>query len=589
MAISINTKDKGINISAQQNIFNYIQQEVLIALNSHFNVNLPSDQILIETPKDKSHGDFSTNVALIMAKNFNLAPKDLAAIIRTSLLKNSNFTNVEIAGPGFINITINDSLWFKLVHAIFSDLNSFGKLPSHGKKILIEFVSTNPTGPMHVGHCRGAIYGDAVAKLLEASGYNVTKEYYINDAGGQIKILAQTLYIRYQQLFDHNIELSDSMYPGEYLVKIAEDLKNTYGDALLQNDFDANFPLLRKFAVAQIMELIKADLKLLGVEHNSFISEFNDIQTPGFIEKAIEILNEKSLLYFGTLEKPKGFDHDDWQPQEQTIFASTNYGDDVDRAVKRVDNTYTYFAGDLGLAQHRIERGYENIILVLGADHIGFIKRLKAVVKALGHDKVKISTPITQMVYLMKDGEPFKMSKREGNVIGAQDVVSEVGLDVLRFILLSRKNDTTIDFDFQKVTSQSNDNPVFYVQYAHARCVSILRNAETEFNLAPDLSLIDKLAILPPDKAIIRIISSLPKVIEQAAITMEPHRVINFLIELATEFHSLWAQGTSKPSLRFIVPSDPNLTQARLVLVDLVRVTISITLDILGIKAIEKM
>ncbi len=570
------------------NVFEYIRTTVCTAIIEEFGNNLDLNNTVVELPKDKSHGDFSTNAAMVLSQKVNLNPRAFAERLKAKLSGNQYFSSVEVAGPGFINFKVTDNFWGDFIRAVYQKPESFGYTSvGAGKRVLIEFVSANPTGPMHVGHSRGAIYGDALAKLLKATGFDVTREYYVNDAGSQMRTLAQSLFIRYQQLFGKKIEISEGLYPGEYLVVIANDLKAKVGDSLLNKEFDEIYPTLHEFALNEIMMLIRADLKKLGVEHDVFTHELQ-LHEDGYIKKAIDQLQAKGLLYRGMLEAPKGLVQEDWEAKEQTIFKSTEFGDDIDRAVERADGSYTYFAGDLGLALHRLNRGFSDVVMVLGADHIGFVRRLKAITEALSDGKSTIDVPIVQMVNLFKNGEPFKMSKRSGNFITAEDVVDEVGVDALRFVLLSRKNDTVIDFDFDKVKEQTKENPVFYVQYAHARCASVLRNALSEFQLAPDLSKIDMLDTAT-DQDLIRKISLFPKIVEQAALHHEPHRVIYYTIELATEFHSFWARGTEEVDLRFIIPNNPDLTSARLVLVDLVKLTIKLALGILGINAIDKM
>ena len=572
-----------------QDIFSYIQDILFKILKTEFNISISLENVFVEIPKNKSHGDFYTNAALVLSKELKMNPNELANKIKILLLNEEFIEKVDIAGPGFINITVKNYLWLDFVQSVLKNPDEFGYRKLVNKeKILIEFVSANPTGPMHVGHCRGAIFGDALANLYKACGFDVTKEYYINDAGSQINILVRSLFVRYQQLFNVDVNIADSMYPGHYLIDIAQDLKAEYQNKLLNKNFDQIFPILRKFAIDKIMLLIKQDLKLLNVTHSSFVSEQDDINEKGFILKAIDVLKSKSLIYEGFLAIPKGVDAENWQPESQTIFASTNFGDDVDRSVQRADKTYTYLAGDLGLAMQRIERGYSNVVLILGADHTGFVKRIKAVTQALSDGKSKIDLPLVQMVNLLKNGTPFKMSKRSGDFIRANDVINEVGVDILRFILLSRRTDTIIDFDFEKVTEKTKDNPVFYVQYAHARCNSILRNAKNNFNITPNL---DSIYTIKTDHEIllIKIIATLPKVVEQAMKNIEPHRLINFLIELVTEFHSFWSKGSSNEDLRFIIPHDRTLTEGRLILVELMKITIRTTLGLLGIEAIEKM
>ncbi|MDF3047780.1 MAG: argS [Candidatus Midichloriaceae bacterium] len=567
------------------NVFDYIKEQIRSAASASCDFS----NVVVELPKEKSNGDFSTNAAMVLSAQLKNAPRVIAENIKANLSTNPYFSSVEIAGPGFINIRVVPNFWHDFIKGMYENLDNFGKSNAGlGKKVLIEFVSTNPTGPMHVGHSRGAVYGDALANLLKASGFEVVKEYYINDAGNQIEVLTRSLYTRYQQLFGIDAEIGEGMYPGDYLVDVAKEVKLEHGDSFLNKDFNDIYEDLSAIAVTKIMNIIRADLKVLGVEHDSFVSELNDLRKKGYIKKAIDLLKEKGLLYIGKLDAPKGLEQEDWEAKEQLIFKSTEFGDDVDRAVQRSDGSYTYFAGDFGLALQRMDRGFKEVVLVLGADHIGFTKRLKAVTKALSNGESSIDIPITQMVNLFKGGAPFKMSKRSGHFITAADVVEEVGVDALRFVLLSRKNDTIIDFDFDKVKEKTKDNPVFYVQYAHARCSSVLRNAESELEFKPDLNEIGLLKTAS-DGDLIRKVSLFPKIVEQAALHHEPHRIIYYAIELATEFHSLWAKGNDDEDLRFIIPDNPKLSSARLVLVDMVKNTIKAALKVLGITAVDKM
>jgi arginyl-tRNA synthetase len=574
--------------SLNLNVFEYIKNIIWKSVNKEFEGNLDLNNVVVELPKDKSHGDFSTNVAMVLSSKAGMNPRAFAEQLKNRLAEILYFHSVEVAGPGFINIRVTPDFWRDFIKSVYQSPEMFGHTNvGYGKKVLVEFVSANPTGPMHVGHSRGAVYGDALAKLLKAVGFEVVREYYVNDAGSQVRILAQSLFIRYQQLFGKDVQIQDGMYPGEYLIEIAKALKDETGDSLLGKEFEEIYSKLHKFAVDKIMELIKGDLEKLGVKHDVFTHEL-DLHDAGYIENAIGQLEEKGLLYRGVLEAPKGFVLEDWEPKEQTIFKSTEFGDDVDRSVRRADGTFTYFAGDFGLTLNRLDRGFNDVVMVLGADHIGFVKRIKAVTSALSDGKAKIDVPVVQLVNLFKNGEPFKMSKRSGNFISVEDVVDEVGVDALRFVLLSRKNDTVIDFDFDKIKEQTKENPVFYVQYAHARCASVLRNALGEFQVTPNL---DKIYLLSAqaDQDLIRKISLFPKIVEQAALHHEPHRVIYYAIELATEFHAFWAKGTEESDLRFIIPDNPDLTSARLILVDLVKLTIRLALGMLGIKAIDKM
>lgn len=556
-------------------------------LNAVLEKNYGTPNFSVEQPRDLKHGDFASNVAMVIAKESQSNPMDVASDICKYLEVNASISKAEVAGPGFINIWLERSVVHEFLRTVLENPDDFGNNQTGcGRKVLVEFVSANPTGPMHVGHCRGAIFGDALCNLLKASGFNVVSEYYINDAGAQVKSLARSLYVRYLQLNGKAIELSDGMYPGDYIIEIAKDLVLKEGESLVDKELASIEESLVEFAVSRIMCLIKQDLSTLGVAHDSFISEHKDIQEKGFVSSGIERLSRAGLLYKGFLEAPKGSNAENWEAKEQLIFRSTAFGDDVDRAVQRSDGTFTYFAGDVGLAAQRVSRGFKDVIMVLGADHIGFVRRMKALFKGLDADS-SIDIPIVQLVNLYKDGQPFKMSKRAGNFITAKDVVEEVGLDVLRFVLLSKKNDTVIDFDFELVKEQSKDNPVFYVQYAHARCASVLRNAKHEIDCAPDVS--NLLLLMEPDIRLILKCAQLPRVIEMAALKREPHRVIHYLNELSIDFHSFWAQGNDDVDLRFIIEDNKEMTAARLCVVLLVKNTIKRGLEILGINALERM
>lgn len=568
-----------------QLIHNIISQEV----NNLFGIQ-DDTKITVELPRDRSHGDFATNVALVLSKAIGKNPREIAEDLKGALSSNPIFSALEIAGPGFINFRMTREFWDELVTSVYNNIEKFGYSDSgKGKRVLIEFVSANPTGPMHVGHSRGAVFGDALANLLKYSGYDVVKEYYVNDAGSQVKTLVESAFIRYKQaLGDASAVIPEGMYPGEYLIPVGVALKERYGDSLLSMDKEEMIEKTRDFVIDEMMKSIRADLALLGVEHDFFLSEHKDLQLTNMVDKAISALEHKGFVVKGVLEAPKGERPDDWEPQEQTIFKSTEFGDDMDRVVKRADGSTTYFSGDLGLALNRQERGFKDVVMVLGADHAGYVKRIQAIAKALSDNEVSLDVPIVQIVNLLKAGEPFKMSKRAGNFITVEDVLNEVDKGVLRFVMLSRKNDTVIDFDFDKVKEQNKENPVFYVQYASARSSSILRNAKEELGFTPDIS---KVGLLKTEDEIniIKTILSFPRVVEQAAEHHEPHRLVYYIIELATEFHSFWSKGSDSHDLRFIIPNNKDLTEARLALVSLVKSTISNGLQILGIDAIDKM
>jgi len=565
-------------------------RHIILSAAQDLGADINALEFTTEYPKDHSCGHFATNIAMVMSKTLQKSPRDVAGLLINGLTQNPNVQSVEIAGPGFINIKMQPEFWHEcLINALKPSTpqeHETETKPDIKPKVLVEFVSANPTGPMHVGHCRGAVFGDVMCNILQACGYDVTRQYYINDAGEQIKVLAQSLYVRYQQINGVSAEIPEGGYPGNYLIDIAKNLYEVHGDALLNRNFEDLYQLLSSFAVEQVMEMIKSDLAQLGTHHNSFISELHDIQLPGMVDKAVEKLRDIGVLYEGQLEAPKGIESSDWQSNTQLIFRSTDFGDDADRVVQRQNGSYTYFAGDLGLALYRSKQHYSKVFMILGADHIGFIKRLEAIMKAFAPG-VEFKVTTTQMVNLFKDGQPFKMSKRAGNFITAADVVQEVGADALRFAMLWRKNDTIIDFDFESVKQHSKDNPVFYVQYAHARATSVLAMAQHEISAIYSL---DNLNLLTEfDWDLVRKAASLPRIIEQSAKFYEPHRLVHFLYELATEFHMFWAKGNSDVDLRFIIPNNRELTSARLSVVQMVLLTLKQGLKILGVEPADSL
>lgn len=552
-----------------------------------------SIDIVVEVPKDISMGDFSTNVAFLLKsiiKDQNV--REIAVTIADALSKSFLFSKAEVAGAAFINLTVHQSIWHQLLYSIDLDIAHFGRSSAgSGKSIVLEYVSANPTGPIHVGHTRGTIFGDAMANLLSNCGYDVTREYLINDAGSQIKTLIDSVLIRYKQLFGSMEQIQDGMYPGDYVIDVAQMLKDKYGDEFLDEEYAKNnSETLRLESVRAMMHEIRQDLQKLGVVHNSFISEKSDVQDTGLVEKAFDMLREKGAIELGVLEAPKGHDMKDWSNEPQWLLKTTKFGDDMDRVIKKRDGSYTYLAGDLGLAYHRlVQRAkYDEVMIVLGADHVGYVKRMKALYYLMSEGKVDVDIPCVQVVNLFKEGKPLKMSKRAGTFVTVTDVMEDVGMDVLRFYMLTRKNDTVIDFDLAKAKEQSKDNPVFYVQYAHARACSAIRSAENQLSIRPDIAKVEMITN-EAEIAIIKKISHYPKILEQAATQHEPHRVIYYLIELANDFHSLWARGNEDVSARFILPENAELTSAKLALVDVFRKVMALGLGILGIKAMDVM
>jgi arginyl-tRNA synthetase len=493
--------------------------------------------------------------------------------------------DVAIAGPGFINIKLNEKIWPKLLQAALTQSESYGSAKlKKPVKVNVEYVSANPTGPLHVGHCRGAVFGDALASLLDFAGYDVTKEYYINDAGAQVDVLAESAFLRYREALGQEIgEIPAGLYPGDYLKPVGQALAKEFGDSLLaKNDW---LPIVRDKSIAMMMDMIREDLATLNIKQEVFFSE-KSLQTSGDVEKALDELERAGQIYVGKLPPPKGETPVDWEDRDQTLFRSSAFGDDTDRALKKSDGSYTYFASDVAYSQNKIARGFDQLIYVLGADHGGYVKRLQAVAAALaGPDKVVVDAKLCQLVKLLRNGEPVKMSKRAGEFITLRDVVDEVGQDVVRFIMLYRKNEAPLDFDFAKVTEQSKDNPVFYVQYAHARICSVLRNAPADMQAEIDFSLLTDDA----EKAIIRKIVEFPRLIESSAQAHEPHRISFYLYDLASEFHSLWNKGKELPQLRFILQDQDNVTLTRLAFLRVIRYCLANGLRVLGVRPVEEM
>ena len=579
------------------NLFTHVREiliEVLKELSAQSVLPIDTDfsNITVEPPKDSRHGDMSTNAAMVLSKSVEVKPRELAQIISEALSPKEIISSVDIAGPGFINITLSNFSWHGLLSAVLMSGVNFGKSGmGSSQKVNVEFVSANPTGPLHVGHTRGAVFGDALANLLAYSGYDVTREYYINDGGSQVDVLARSIFLRYQEAFGKEVVFEEGTYPGDYLIPIAKALKEKVGDLYLNKPEDNWLPELRNFAVEAMMNLIRSDLDLLGIEMDTFFSE-KSLYGSGKIEAALDRLRDNGLIYKGVLEPPKGKKTDDWEPREQTLFKSTEHGDDVDRPVLKSDGSWTYFAPDIAYHFDKISRGFDILIDVFGADHGGYVKRMKAAVSALSSGEVPLDIKLCQLVKLYQNGEPFKMSKRAGNFVMLRDLVEQVGPDVTRFVMLTRKNDAALDFDFQKVLEQSRENPVFYVQYAHARIKSVIRKAEalnvdtsdyalSEANLsslthASELSLIKKLA-------------EWPRIVELSALLYEPHRLAFYLFDLSSELHSHWGKGGENPHLRFLQSDDMTITKSKIALARAVSIVISSGLAILGVQPAEKM
>ncbi len=584
------------------NIFRVFSERVetvvrhLIAQHYH-GVEADFSRALVEPPRDSGHGDLSSNAAMVLAKPLGVNPREFATRIATELAADPDVETAEVAGPGFVNLRLRPAYWQKLVGQIVTSGDDYGRTTlGGGVRINVEYVSANPTGPMHVGHCRGAVFGDALSNLLAAAGFDVTREYYINDAGAQVDVLARSAFLRYREALGEAIgPIPEGLYPGDYLKPVGEALAREYGNALLELDEAAWLPIVRDAAIAAMMALIRGDLEALNVHHDVFFSERTLTAGNGArIEAAIDALRDKGLIYQGRLPPPKGQLPDDWEDREQILFRSTEFGDDTDRALKKSDGSYTYFAADIAYHYDKYRRGFTQMIDVLGADHGGYVKRIEASVRALSGGQVTLDARICQLVKLTRNGEPVKMSKRSGEFITLRDVVDEVGADAVRFMMVFRKNDAPLDFDFQKVTEQSKDNPVFYVQYAHARTCSIFRQAEAEVPGLPRDA--GSLATAPLDLlgdeaelGLIRRLAEYPRIVEAAAQSHEPHRIAFYLYELAADFHALWNRGKEMPQLRFINPTERDLTSARLALVHATNLVLSSGLSILGVNAPEEM
>ena len=579
------------------NLFTDLRTLVIDSLNQMVSegalpAGLDFANVAVEPPRDPAHGDMATNAAMVLAKPARMKPRDIADALAARLAADPRVTVAEVAGPGFLNLRLAPSVWQGLVVKVLEGGTEYGRSQmGEGQRVNVEYVSANPTGPLHVGHTRGAVFGDALASLLAYSGHEVTREYYINDGGAQVDVLARSVYLRYLEAHGEVVEFPEGTYPGEYLVEVGQKLMEDVGDGYVDQPEEVWLAAVREFATEAMMELIREDLAALGVEMDVFFSE-KSLYGTGRIESALDELEKKGLIYEGVLEPPKGKTPEDWEPREQTLFRSTLHGDDVDRPVKKSDGSWTYFAPDIAYHYDKIERGFHQLIDVFGADHGGYVKRMKAAVSALSDGQVPLDIKLTQLVKLYKDGQPFKMSKRAGTFVTLRDVVDQVGPDVTRFVMLTRKNDAPLDFDFDKVLEQSKDNPVFYVQYAHARVCSVLRKAaeagvvvDDETLAGADLTKLGHEAEL----AVARKLAEWPRLVEIAARTHEPHRVAFYLYELASELHALWNRGNDDPSLRFLQEGDAATSQAKIALARAVAVVISAGLAILGVTPVEEM
>ncbi|MEM7599242.1 MAG: arginine--tRNA ligase [Pseudomonadota bacterium] len=578
-------------------LFSDIRQLVLSAIadlqgSGDLPDDLNTDPITVEPPRDAAHGDMATNAAMVLAKPAQMKPRDIAEKLAAALGQDARITSAEVAGPGFLNLRLAEGVWQDVIRAVLEKGAEFGRSDMGlGQKVNVEYVSANPTGPLHVGHTRGAVFGDALASLLDHAGFDVTREYYINDGGAQVDVLARSVYLRYLEAHGQAVAFEDGTYPGDYLVPVGEALKAKVGDAFVDQDEQVWLEEVRDFATDAMMDLIRSDLAALGVKMDVFYSE-KSLYGTGRIEEALSALEAKGLIYEGVLEPPKGKLPEDWEPREQTLFKSTEHGDDVDRPVKKSDGAWTYFAPDIAYHYDKVSRGFDALIDVFGADHGGYVKRMKAAVSALADGRVPLDIKLTQLVKLYKDGEPFKMSKRAGTFVTLRDVVDQVGSDVTRFVMLTRKNDAPLDFDFDKVLEQSKENPVFYVQYAHARVSSVLRKAAEAGIDVSDAAL--RVADLSgntheAELALSKKLAEWPRLVETAARSHEPHRVAFYLYDLASELHALWNRGNDTPSLRFLQEGDAATSQAKIAQARAVAVVISAGLGILGVTPAEEM
>ena len=544
--------------------------------------------VTVEPPRDASHGDLATNAAMVLAKAAGTNPRALAEAIKPKLEALPPVTSVEVAGPGFINIRLTPDAWRDELRTILREGDEYG-LSTIGanERVNVEYVSANPTGPLHMGHCRGAVVGDSLARLLEAAGFRVTKEYYVNDAGSQVDTLARSLHLRYREALGEDIgEIPEGLYPGDYLKPVGVLLAAEYGDKYVAAPEPEWLPLFRNSAIQAMLDLIRHDLGLLGIHHDLFTSEA-EVQRSGAVDRGLETLSAKGLVYRGMRERPKSLDpHDEWEPVELTLFRSSQFGDDEDRPMKKADGSWTYFGSDAAYHLQKAESA-DHLVNIWGADHAGTVKRVQAAVKALTDGRGDLDVKLVQMVRLFRNGEPVKMSKRAGDFVTLADVVNEVGKDVVRFMMLTKRADTPLDFDFAKVVEASKDNPVFYVQYAHARISSLKRKAS---DAGVDLAVPADVSLLDDDElGLVKRAAQYPRVVESAAMAHEPHRIAFFLYDLAAEFHALWNRGNDDPARRFLVENNPQLSRARLELALGIAQIIRSGLGLMGVTATEEM
>ncbi|MEM6277419.1 MAG: arginine--tRNA ligase [Pseudomonadota bacterium] len=545
--------------------------------------------VTVEPPRDAAHGDMATNAAMVLAKPAKKKPRDIAEALSRKLTEDTRIASADVAGPGFLNMTLAGDAWTAIVRTILSNHGYGQSTMGQGKRVNVEYVSANPTGPLHVGHTRGAVFGDALASLLDYAGFEVTREYYINDGGAQVDTLARSVYLRYLEAHGQDVAFEDGTYPGGYLVPVGQALKNKVEDAFIGKGEQFWLAEIREFASEAMMDMIRNDLALLGVEMDVFFSE-KSLYGTGRIEAALESLEGKGLIYEGVLEPPKGKKPEDWEPREQTLFKSTEHGDDVDRPVKKSDGSWTYFAPDIAYHYDKVERGFDALIDVFGADHGGYVKRMMAAVSALSDGKTPLDIKLTQLVKLLENGEPLKMSKRAGTFVTAADVVDMVGRDAIRFVMLTRKNDAPLDFDVEVVKQTNNDNPVYYVQYAHARVCSVIEKAEAAGMDMSDAALASQARLdHEADVTVAKKLAEWPRLVEIAARTNEPHRIAFYLAELTARFNTRYSMGRDSDEMKFLQEGNTSESQAKIALIRAVAVVLSAGLGILGVTAPKEM
>ena len=582
---------KQVRYFPNMNIFSQFEEHIKsiyhnLVAEKHLADGHDLSKMVVELPREESHGDLASNVAMVTAKQAGMRPRDLAELYANGLGKLPDVTSVEIAGPGFLNIRLQAGAWQNQLVEIQQKQGDYGRSDiGVGQTINVEFVSANPTGPLHAAHARGAIFGDSLAHLLEFAGFKVIREYYVNDAGAQVDVLARSTYLRYREAFGETIEIPAGLYPGDYLKEVGQALKEKHGTAFLDADEDDYLAPIRSFAIDMIMSGIKHDLDRLGVAMDVFSSE-RELTLSGKVTEALDSLKDKNLIYRGVLEPPKGQKSDDWEEREQLLFKASDFGDDSDRTLQKSDGSWTYFASDIAYHYDKWQRTGGQLIDVLGADHGGYVKRMKAATEAIAGAKNQLDVKLCQLVTLLDNGQPVKMSKRAGTFVTLSDVMDAVGADVMRFIMLTRRNDQTLEFDYAKVTEKSRENPVFYVQYAHARARSVFRQDEAIADFADaDLSLLNHQL----EMRLIKQLASWPVLIRSAALSHEPHRIAFYLMELAAAFHGLWNGGRDEPELKFIQNDNAEVTKARLYLVNSVSIVIRSGLKLLSINAAEEM